>query len=118
MAQYTKILTGLMVLISISLIGSSALRAQPFGIPQRTQGESRHRTLSSDNARFVFGQVSDSDKDKFMLDTRTGRLWRIAESGKLGIFLTPVSYRIAEGDYSSLPGDASGPVRGKKAGDR
>jgi hypothetical protein len=78
--------------------------AQGFGIlSQQPQPESREEVLSSANGRYVFGQISDSDKDKFMLDTWTGRLWRIAESGELGLYLTTVPYRNKEGKTSALP---------------
>jgi hypothetical protein len=67
--------------------------------PQKPQPN----VLSSPGARFVFGQVSDSGKDQFMLDTWTGRLWRISESGGVGLFLTPVPYRLKDGKYEPLP---------------
>ncbi len=78
--------------------------AQPFGVmssqgPQRPQNQ----VLSSPIARFVFGQVSDSSKDQFMLDTRTGRLWRISERGDIGMFLTIVPYCDSEGKCQNLP---------------
>lgn len=78
--------------------------AQPIGLmsaqaPQKPQPN----MLSSPGARFVFGQVSDSGKDQFMLDTATGRLWRISESGGVGIFLNPVPYRLKDGKYEPLP---------------
>ncbi len=61
------------------------------------------KLLSSENGRFVFGQISASSKDKFMLDTWSGRLWRIAESGEIGLFLRAVPYRIGDGEYTPLP---------------
>jgi hypothetical protein len=42
-----------------------------------------------------------------MLDTQTGRLWQIAESGEIGIFLRTVPYRDAEGACSPLPESVS-----------
>ena len=80
-----------------------------FGFASPEQQEtSQHKILSSENGRFVFGQVSASDKDKFMLDTSTGRLWRVGESGKMGMFLLPVLYQSREGEYTILPQDESG----------
>jgi hypothetical protein len=38
-----------------------------------------------------------------MLDTRTGRIWRIAESGEVGLFLRAVPYKTADGEYSPVP---------------
>jgi len=35
--------------------------------------------LSSENGRYAFGQISDYQKDKFMLDTKTGRLWQLVK---------------------------------------
>jgi hypothetical protein len=35
------------------------------------------KLLSSQNGRYVFGQISDFRSDQFLLDTATGRLWRI-----------------------------------------
>ena len=77
-------------------------RAQ-FGIQQQQSPEvSDQVCLSSASGRFVFGQVSRSSKDKFMLDTHTGRLWQIAESGDIGLYLREVPYRVDK-EYSPLP---------------
>ena len=89
--------------LTIILSFPAAVLAQPFGLSSQQQQKSQHQILSSESGRFVFGQVSDSDKDKFMLDTFTGRLWRIGESGRMGIFLMPVLYQSAEGEYSAIP---------------
>ena len=103
MDRYMK--TVVTVIASFSLLFNSiSLWAQPFGIASPSE-QSQHQILSSENGRFVFGQISNSDKDKFMLDTFTGRLWRIAETGKIGLFLTPISYRVADGEYSDFPPD-------------
>ena len=107
MIRYRKIFVIVLALFSLVLLDSMSLWAQPFGIRSPQPQKSQHQILSSENGRFVFGQVSDSSKDKFMLDTLTGRLWRIAERGKIGIFLMPVSYRTAEGEYSAVPEDIS-----------
>jgi hypothetical protein len=88
------------------LLTCLAVRAQPlgFGTPPQVK-EAISGVLASSNARFVFGQVSDSSKDQFMLDTFTGRLWRIGESGKLGTHLKAVLYCVEDGQCSALPGD-------------
>jgi len=89
---------------SIVLFGSANIYAQPLGLmSQKPQEESQQKLLSSSNGRFVFGQISNSSKDQFMLDTFTGRLWRIAESGAIGIFLRSVPYRNEDGKCSPLP---------------
>jgi len=78
--------------------------AQPFGLSQQQAPvQPVIQCLTSVGGRFVFGQISDSPKDKFMLDTATGRLWRISESGEIGIFLSPVPYRTKEGKCTFLP---------------
>ena len=78
--------------------------AQPFGLRSSTeQKEARFHILSNKNGRYIFGQISDSPKDKFMLDTLTGRLWQIAESGEIGLYLRPIPYRYSNGKYGNLP---------------
>ena len=52
-------------------------------------------------------RFSSSSKDQFMLDTFTGRLWRIAESGDVGTFLRMVPYRNEEGTCAPLPEEGS-----------
>jgi len=95
---------GTVLWFSLSFLGIGIAGAQPFGISQQQAAQKPGAgTLSSLVGRFVFGQVSDSAKDKFMLDTITGRLWRISESGEIGIFLSPVPYRTEEKKYSPTP---------------
>jgi hypothetical protein len=86
-------------------------------MPNKGQQESQQQVLSSSNGRFVFGQISSSDKDKFMLDTATGRLWRIGESGAVGLFLKSVPYRDEDGTCSMLPGPSTSSKANKKKGD-
>jgi hypothetical protein len=96
------ILTALLLLLGP--IGGQAVYAQPLGIGSSQNAEqSEYQVLSSSGGRFVFGQISDSTKDQFMLDTATGRLWRVGESGKVGIFLKAVPYLDAEGECTMLP---------------
>ena len=35
------------------------------------------KVLSSANGRFVFGQISEYRRDQYLLDTQTGRLWKV-----------------------------------------
>ncbi len=99
------------IIIMVSLIASvlciiiyKVVDAQPFGFSSsKTDIVTHHRILCSEYGRYVFGQISDSSKDQFMLDTYTGRLWRIAVTGDVGIHLTPVLYKIKEGVYNPLP---------------
>ena len=93
-------------LISLLLFSATSVFPQPFGIgPSQAQQKPRQEILSTAGGRFVFGQISDSSKDKFMLDTVTGRLWRIAETGEAGLFLRAVPYRTADGKLSPIPDD-------------
>ena len=102
----------LVVILTSSLLlffGSMRVFAQPFGIGSTPpQEKTEQGVLSSGNGRYVFGQISDSSKDKFMLDTLSGRLWQIAETGEAGVFLRAVPYRTEEGKLSPLPESLSG----------
>jgi len=53
--------------LPIHSLGADAVKVTP---PQQ-------KVLSSENGRFVFGQISDFRSDQYMLDTKTGRLWTI-----------------------------------------
>jgi hypothetical protein len=84
--------------------------AQSFGIlSPKSQQDPRATFLSSEKGRFVFGQISDSSKDQFMLDTFSGRLWRISESGKIGLYLKMVPYCTDDGKCTPLPDKMEGP---------
>ena len=107
MDRYCKIAIMIVALFFSAAFGSINVRAQPIGLMSPQQQESQPQVLSSESGRFVFGQISDSKKDKFMLDTNTGRLWRIAESGKVGIYLKPVLYHVSEGEYVPFPENTS-----------
>ena len=104
MGRNKKIFMMILSLSLLVLLGSMNIYAQPLGLmSQKPQQKSQQKLLSSANGRFVFGQISNSSKDQFMLDTFTGRLWRIAESGAIGIFLRCVPYRNEDGKCSALP---------------
>jgi hypothetical protein len=74
-----------------------------FGVSPTQVTMDKGKVLSAAGGRFVFGQISDSGKDQFMLDTLTGRLWRIGESSDVGMHLRPIPYRMEDGKYSPLP---------------
>ena len=94
----------LFILLGVFIFFGSYDAYAQFGMGQpQIQQKAPPGSLSAAGGRYVFGQISDSDKDKFMLDTQTGRLWKIAESGEVGLFLREVPYRIGEGDYKPLP---------------
>jgi hypothetical protein len=104
MITQKKMVFTLGVLLYCTLVSALHVRAQPFGIlSPKDQQLQQKRILTSQNGRFVFGQISDSSKDQFMLDTLTGRLWRIAERGDLGMFLKSVPYCDPEGECSAVP---------------
>ena len=54
------------------------------------------RVLSSTNGRYVFGQVSEYRRDQYMLDTQTGRLWKIVSTKAKGADGAETSYEILE----------------------
>ena len=112
MSVYSRTFTAICSIIFLILLSAYDVSAQPFGIGS-SQGEQNNinSVLRSESGRYVFGQLSDSKRDIFMLDTKTGRLWRVAESGGIGLFLKTVPYLVKsiEGDeYSSFPEPESG----------
>ncbi|MBN1832839.1 MAG: hypothetical protein JW896_12095 [Deltaproteobacteria bacterium] len=96
----------LMLIVTWSLtflFCSENVPAQTLGAQQQRSEKPRQEVLFSENGRFIFGQISDSSKDQFMLDTLTGRLWRIAETGEIGMFLRAIPYRNDEGEMTYVP---------------
>jgi len=116
MVRSTKTAILVIPLSLLVLLGATTVCAQPFGLGSPQLRPSQNKILSSENGRFVFGQASNSSKDQFMLDTVTGRLWRIAETGKIGIFLKSVPYLNEKGERSVFPGKItnSAPDKSKK----
>lgn len=104
MKMFVKSIAILVMFCSFAFFSPSSSGAQPFGFgsPQVSQ-KTQQTVLSSSQGRFAFGQVSDSSEDKFMLDTFTGRLWRLSKRTDIGICLTAVPYRSAEGECSPFP---------------
>jgi hypothetical protein len=106
--KQNKKLPALIVIWSLFVLFCSAkVFAQTLGVPSQQTEKSQQEILSSENGRFVFGQISDASKDQFMLDTVTGRLWRIAETGEIGVFLRAIPYRNDEGEISYVPEEVS-----------
>ncbi len=92
-------------LATLILIWAAPLAAQPFGLlPGQPQKTATRPALAVPQGRFVFGQISESSKDQFMLDTHTGRLWRIRENSRLGLHLKAVPYCNSKGECSPIPG--------------
>jgi len=93
----------IVTLFLLVVLSATSVYAQ-FGVmTQQPPQESQKAVLSATNGRYVFGQVSDSDQDQFMLDTATGRLWRLTKRSDIGVCLSTVPYRSAEGECSPLP---------------
>jgi len=112
------VMIGLITLVAM-LLASAPVWAQPLGImSQQPQKEPHKGSLRSDQGRFVFGQISDSSKDQFMLDTHTGRLWRISETGRIGLFLQTVPYKASDGTYTDLPASSLKPESEDKDKDK
>ncbi len=86
-----------------ALSGATCVFGQTLVDSSPQKENPRQKILFSENGRYVFGQISDSSKDQFMLDTVTGRLWRIAETGEIGEFLRAIPYRNEEGETSLVP---------------
>ena len=117
MGKYVLYIAGLIALFSFLFFSPLNVDAQFGFTPQQVPQQSQQVVLSTAQGRFVFGQVSDSSDDKFMLDTFTGRLWRLGKRTDIGLCLTPVPYRSKDGACSALPeplSDAgSGNTKGK-----
>ena len=107
MKQSKKLLVLIVTWSLFVLFGSVNVFAQTLGASSQRTEKPKQEILFSENGRYVFGQISDSSKDQFMLDTVTGRLWRIAETGEIGMFLRAVPYRNDEGEISHVPEEVS-----------
>ncbi len=58
--------------------------------------------------RFVFGQINEFNADQYMLDTQTGRLWRLVDTANgEGSVLEPVPYLHPGGGLQAMPPDGS-----------
>ena len=116
MVRSIKTIIMAMPLFLLVLVGATDVYAQPLGLGSSKVQQPQQKVLSSDNGRFIFGQISGSGKDQFMLDTATGRLWRIGASGKLGTFLKSIPYRNEKGECTVLPEEITdaGPEKSPK----
>ena len=115
MRQYGKKLL-IVITMSWGIISiSHGALGQPFGMGSSQQREIREQgVLCTAQGRFAFGQISGSGKDQFMLDTFTGRLWKISQTGEIGLFLSPIPYRIEDGKYAPVP-ECLSDLKNKKA---
>lgn len=63
--------------ISVALIAFCLPLAAGAADPLKSTPPQQKALSSPDaNQRYVFGQISENRKDQFLLDTKTGRLWR------------------------------------------
>jgi hypothetical protein len=54
--------------------------------------------------RYVFGQINEYNADQYMLDTMTGRLWRLVDTADgAGSVLEPVPFALPDGRSHVLP---------------
>lgn len=114
-----KYLTCIAVLIALFLFlffSPLSVDAQFGFTPQQVLQKSQQAVLSTAQGRFAFGQISDSSEDKFMLDTFTGRLWRLGKRTDIGLCLTPVPYRSEDGECSAMPEPITDAESGKAKG--
>ncbi|MFB9068933.1 hypothetical protein [Pseudofulvimonas gallinarii] len=85
-----------LAVVVASLIGASDVSAQSSNKPAVLGG-----------GRFVFGQINEFNADQYMLDTQTGRLWRLVDTadGQNSV-LEPVPYAMPDGRTQTMPPDA------------
>ena len=76
------------VLFMVSLVLSGQTFAADTVKPPPT-----NKQLAAENGRFVFGQISDYRRDQYLLDTKTGRMWRV------------VTYKFKNEDGTDAPGE-------------
>lgn len=103
MGKYVVIIAILIALFSFLFFSPLSVDAQFGFTPQKVPQKSQRAILSTAQGRFAFGQISDSNEDKFMLDTFTGRLWQLRKRTDIGLCLTPIPYRSENGECSLLP---------------
>ena len=103
MCRLIKNIPVLVTVFLLVVLSTTSVYAQ-FGVmTQQPPQESQKAVLSATHGRYVFGQISDSSQDQFMLDTETGRLWRLTKRSDIGVCLSTVPYRSEEGQCSPLP---------------
>ena len=103
MGKHITIIAIPIALFSFLLFSPLSAEAQFGFTPKQVQKKSHQAILSTTQGRFAFGQVSESSEDKFMLDTFTGRLWRLTKRTDVGLCLIVIPYHSNDGKCSSLP---------------
>jgi hypothetical protein len=64
------------VVIVLCCSSASAQNEVKAKVPPQTRALVAQPSSNGDG-RFVFGQINDARADQYMLDTKTGRLWRV-----------------------------------------
>ena len=103
MSKYLTIIGIPIAFFSLLLLTPSSTSAQFGFTPKQAQEKAHHGVLSTTQGRFAFGQVSESSEGTFMLDTVTGRLWRLTKKTDIGLCLTAIPYQSNDGKCSSMP---------------
>lgn len=71
------------------------------------QAQTSNKPAVLGTGRYVFGQVNEYNADQYMLDTQTGRLWRLVDTADgRGSVLEAVPYTLPDGRTQTLPPDA------------
>lgn len=84
------------VLVLVSLAVAAPAPAQTRNQPAVLGGE----------GRYVFGQINEYNADQYMLDTQTGRLWRLVDTVEGGAsVLEAVPYLLPAGGTQATPPD-------------
>jgi hypothetical protein len=96
-------------LLSLTLV-SLAMLAGGIGFSSQVLAQSANSNqpaVLGGNGRFVFGQINEYNADQYMLDTQTGRLWRLVDTvdGTTSV-LEPVAYALPDGRTQATPPSA------------
>jgi hypothetical protein len=84
----------LALLIAALSIGADAFAQASTNRPQALGG----------GGRFVFGQINEFSADQYLLDTQTGRVWRLVDTadGTASVF-EPIRFQLPDGSSQSMP---------------
>lgn len=86
--------------ISVLVLASLAVAADALA-----QTRNQPAVLGGEG-RYVFGQINEYNADQYMIDTQTGRLWRLVDTVDGGAsVLEPVPYLLPAGGTQATPPD-------------
>lgn len=99
-AAIRRIVTTILLVFSVSAHAQLPVKVVP---PQQ-------KILSSENGRYMFGQISELHADQFMVDTQTGRVWqkvvstidKDGQDAEVEVF-QPVPYVNPDGGLTNVP---------------